>query len=1191
MPEELRHQLASVRSRLKADLWKGGLSACLAGSLLILLLAAFLDWLLMSDSLSGRIFLSVTALLAFAWLFLRELWKPLTHPLSDLWLAQRIEQNVPELSGQLTSTVEFSSQQYDHRFGSAALQKQSVDTTIRKILTLDLLSVINPRPVRLRARTASVLLAISTLLVVCFPAHAWTAMQRIVQPWQTIEWPREVQLQVQNSQGEPVDSKQLAGQLFSKGQTLEFHVVNLRGELPDDLELLLRSADGELRRESIPRNPGGAGVESFGQLQLTLRDSFEFRVRGGDDDHQPWYEIEVVPPPVLSELKLTVVPPEYSDREAFEISAGSSFVQTLVGSMLVFEGVANVPLTAAELFNSQRDSTPLNVDPGSALFSGELLIRSPGNQFFRLQLTDESGISNNSAVRLEISGQADRTPEIHILQPVTDQFLTPQAELQIDLSATDDVGLTDLALTLARESSDPADQSPWIRDLLDSEEPVTDWETTLTLRLEELGFAEGDLVRMRFVGQDALSLDGEHQGIDERLLTLVSPAEKRRELSERLQELIDQIERSADRQSLLNDSFEDLTDEKFAESFPGILSDQKRIERHLLDDQSSLQFELQKLIEETERNQLDEPRFRQRLTDLDRDFRKLDEQQFPQLNQLLGRLDSLPADRIDASQPLPDRVPTREELHDPAQLERFLRNLPAEQQFPLLSHLATGQQEEIRRLLRDMTGSLAEWKQQRSLQDSLSELIENQKDIGRDAQRLNSRLLGKSLNQLNPADREHLQQLAADQLRNQTRLRNFEESIERELENPNPLPQLKDLQQSVESSEATSQMSDNQRALRENHLSEAGDLNDRVLEQLKEWDDQLNNRPVTDSELKMQMLEEQSRRLDQLARDQQELSQNMRQQPPGSPAENEQRRQLGATQQELKEQAGSIRRTLERLQLPAPADSLQSAEQSMQNLTNELERELPEDRQTREPEDKLAEAQQAIERERRQLDREHQEELLRQLLPRLKELARRQREINRDATKLQADYLAAERWNRSLLKVVNGLRDRQQASVDELRELRQLLEEVAAVRLAADRLLETMDKARQQLAEREVADALESSLPRILRELEILIEVLQRSPSQDNQNADGEQPDDSQNEDEEQNDTLYVELLLLRAVQQQIQEQSRDLSKRESEQGANDGTQAEWRQLEFEQAEVLKLLEELLTEKAKQARPGLEEVI
>ena len=766
MPEELRHQLASVRRRLKADLWKGGLSACLAGCLLVLLLAFILDWLLMSGSLSGRIFLSATALIALIWLFLRELWKPLSHPLSDRWLAQRIEQKIPELSGQLASTVEFSSEQYDRRFGSDTLQKRSVDTTIRKILTLDLLSVINPRPVRLRTRTASVLLVFSTLLVLCFPAHASTAMQRILQPWQSIDWPREVQLQIQNSQGEPVDEGKLKRQLYSKGHTLEFRVVNLRGALPDDLELIVRASNGDERRESIPRNPGGTGVESFGQLQLTLRDSFEFRVRGGDDDYQPWYALEVVPPPVLSELKLTVVPPEYAGQEAFEVSAGSSYVQTLVGSTLIFAGTANVPLQAAELFNSQRESTSLVVESGSALFSGELQIRDAGNQFFRLQLTDELGITNNSAVRLEVSGQADRAPDVQIREPVTDQFLTPQAELQIDLSAKDDVGLKNLTLSLVRDNSDAAESSPWRRDLLDDDYSSAEWETAFPIRLEDLGFAEGDLVRMRFVGQDALSLDGEHQGADERLLILVSPAEKHRELSERLQELIDQIDRTADRQSLLNDSLEDLTDDKFPEAFPGILSDQKRIERQLLAEKSSLQFELQKLIEETERNRLDRPRFRQRLSDLERDFRQLDEQQFPQLNQLLGRLNSLPADRIDSTHSLPDRFPTPEQLHDPAQLERFLRNLPLDQQFPLLSQLAAEQQKEVRKLLGDMTGSLDEWKQQRSLQDSLSELIENQKEIGKDAQRLNSRLLGKSLNQLNPTDRERLQQLAADQLRN-----------------------------------------------------------------------------------------------------------------------------------------------------------------------------------------------------------------------------------------------------------------------------------------------------------------------------------------------------------------------------------------------------------------------------------------
>ena len=70
--------------------------------------------------------------------------------------------------------------------------------------------------------------------------------------------------------------------------------------------------------------------------------------------------------------------------------------------------------------------------------------------------------------------------------------------------------------------------------------------TDFTLSLRELGFQEGDVLRLSLVGRDHLSLEEEaHLGIDQRLLTLISSTEKHRELAERLQELVDQIERVA----------------------------------------------------------------------------------------------------------------------------------------------------------------------------------------------------------------------------------------------------------------------------------------------------------------------------------------------------------------------------------------------------------------------------------------------------------------------------------------------------------------------------------------------------------------------------------------------------------------------------------------------------------------------
>ena len=1185
MPEELRLKLTAVRRHLRMSLWKGGICALIAGVLLILLVSASLDWLVIGNSLSGRFVLTTSALGLSLWILIRELWRPLSHPLSDRWLAQRLEQKIPELGGQLASTVEFSSEDYNERFGSQSLQHKSVDTAIRKLLTLDLLHFVDRRPVRIRTYLATISLLLASIVVLIFPAHAMTAMQRLALPWQPIEWPREVTLQLQSVSGEPIKENDFDTQLFPRGTTLELHVTNLRGDLPENLVLLIRDARGETRREALPRISGSdQQPTSLGQILLPLKDSFEFRISGGDDTDFPWMPVEVVPPPMLADLKMELIPPAYTAREPEQISAGTSFVQALIGSHLRISGTANIPLKQATFATSDSDSNDFEIPSGTAQFSGMLLIERVGSQFYRLQLTDELGISNDSALRLEVVGIADAVPQVQLVSPKTDQFLTPDALLNISVTANDDVALTYLNLSLTPQDEARKDHD-WQRELVKlADDPVKEFATDFTLSLRELGFQEGDVLRLRLIGRDHLSEEEEHLGIDQRLLTLISSTEKHRELAERLQELIDQIERVAGRQQILKETFQESKHDN--ESLRGLMSDQKGIERKLVEDDRSLQAELQQLADEADLNQLVQPRFRKRLSDLQRDFQRLQTREFPLLNQFLGRLSSQPVTPIseEETNPLPDR----QTLSDPEKVEAWLKTQPADHRSELLAQIAQQQQNEIETLLKDMSGSFSEWKKQQSIQDSLAQLIENQREIAEETRRLNSRLLGKSTSQLTDDERNKLQELSADQLRNQSRLREFKEALKQEAETESPQSQVKDLTDSVQASDAGAKMSENQRSLRENHLNEAIDRNQSLLKEFQEWDDQLNDRPVTNAELKMQLLDEQSRNLDQLARKQQRLGDEL-QKNSSLPQE---RNDLQSQQDELNRDAGRIRRMLDRLQLPNSADAVEAAEQPMQQLSEQIENNEPTEDLTQQAEQKLAEAQQAIEEERKSLESNHQLELLTELFPRLLKIAAQQKLLNQVASHLNQEVETAGRWNRPLLKDLNEIRDGQQNLLNELEKLRTALGDIEAVELALNHVLETMTQSHQTLAARNIQLSATDTMPRSLRQLEILLDVLKRmvDDRQSNQENDpADQPADEESEQGEQQ-TVYVELLLLRAVQQQIQEESRELSKREFQDGSSEQTQNEWERLERKQSDVLRLLQEILTRQQELQSP-VEEVI
>ena len=1173
MPEELRTKLSSVRRRLKTSLWQGGLCALFAGASLIFLLAGFLDWLVIGESPSGRFVLTLAATAAILWLLKRELWKPLSHPLNDLWLAQRIEDKIPELNGGLTSTVEFTSGEYDERFGSQSLQKQSVDHTIRKLLTVDLVHVVDPRPLRIRSYFATILALVLLLITMILPAHAWTAFQRLSRPWEKIEWPRDVVLNLETAEGEAVDASYFADRLFPRGATLELAVTNLRGDLPEDLQLMIRQDDETLRRESIPVVSSDQQLESFGQIQIPLRESFEFRISGGDDDQIPWMRVEVVPPPMLSQIRLMLEPPLYTQRDPEEIPAGTSFIQALIGSRLLVEGIANTTLSHAGFETSRGKLIPLELTEGTGEFEGAFTIEEVGNEFYKLQFLDELGIGNDSALRLEITGVADQIPAVTLISPETDQFLTPNAELKLTVRATDDVNLTQLTLSLT-PVSDHASERQWLQDFLDAPQPRM--ETELSVKLSDLGFRAGDVLKLKAIGQDQLSQGEEHLGIDERLLTIVSEEEKHRELSDRLEELVDQIERTADRQSILKDLFTE--SDPGSENLQSLLSDQKRIERNLIEEQDSLQADLNDLIREADQNRLDRPRLRKRLGDLNEDFKLLSDQEFPRLNQFLGRLAAEPGKEVEESPQ--KRVPLNEQvLEDSEALNDWLNSQPDVPQSQLLKQIAEAQQQRIETKLKDMAGSLSEWKKQQSIQDSLGELIDQQKEIGEKTKQLNQRLQGKTTRQLNDDERNRLQQLSADQLRNQERLREFQDLLDQETNGENSRSQIDDLSESVKSSDATGQMSENQRALRENHLNEADERNRQLLKEFQEWDDQLNNRPVTDAELKMQLLEEQSRQLDQLLSEQKQLGENIESQTSPEAREAQQ-----AQQDELNQQAGRLERMLDRLQLPESSEAVEAAEQEMQQLQQELKQGNNSQPSSESAEQKLAEAREAMDRERQSLESDHQRELLGDLLPRLIELAQLQQILHQEAAQLLQQYQEQERWSRPLLKTLSELRDGQQTAHQKLMALRASLGEIKAVKLAVERLINSMQKSHEEISARELNPAVLESMPKSLRQFQILIEVLQRLIA-NQEEAEEDEAENTESEQQGEQETTYVELLLLRAVQQQLQEEALSLSQFETKNGSSEETAEQWRQLEAEQAEVLRLLEDIVKRHQEQNPP------
>jgi hypothetical protein len=1175
MPEEIRSKLQEIRFRLRVLLWLGGVSALLAVLCGGVLLGAFLDRAIVGDSVSGRVMLTLGLCSAVIWVFRKELLTPLRNPLSDAWIARKIEAYYPDLRGSLASSVEFSAGGYSEQYGSRDLQQRSVSATVARILSLDTGPLLSHRPFLRRAIPSAALLLICLLIAAFRTEAAVAALERLAFPLRVVEWPRSVMLQIEDEHGTPLTEAELRGVTFPRGSLREYRVRNLKGDLPEDLKLELRTSDGRVQPAPIPRESEPQRDRLVGRIRLEMREPFAFRVSGGDDQ-TPWYEVQVVPPPVLKQLSLRIQPPEYTGQSAFELPAGASFVQAVVGSVLEIRGEADVPLSDAKLIEQGSQSHPVALTGGAGRFEGRYQIERLGATNLKLELTDEQGVINNSAVRMELVGLADQPPQVKFLAPGTDQMVTPEAANFVQLQAADDFGLVDLEVRFLKQGSDGEWELLLSRSLLEAGGSPRETQTSFEFSASDFGLNAGETLSLRAIARDFLSTEEERFGQDERQFTLVSPSRKQEELAGRLHEMIERLERERVNQGMVRENLAQLfqqTPDAGASEIPGLTTDQKMIEQRLTSDQQGLLSEIRKIEREARRNQLEHPVFEQQLQTLISDLELLDRIIFPSLNQMLARIEPghLGGDAAPRELPqLPDPV-------DPLLLNKLLEQTPEADRGRLLQQLIESRQKQVEEILGDLTGAIDEWREGQSLKNALGRMLETQKGIDRDAKQLHARTLGKKLSELSPAQREQLRELATAQQGNRQQLARFAQQLRQESSQGAAPSHLSDLTEAIEQSTAAAAMGELEREFRDNLLGQAVQRNQDLLAELQQWDDLLHNRPVTDAELKMQLLDKQQQALSELQTRQQKLDREVRTEATRDGLPEDRREERSAAQRRIERDAGRIERNFERLQLSEPRRHLSDARREMNESADQLAAGQIPDEPFRETEQHLEQAARSAERERSRLRGEHERELAADLLPRLRELHRAEAELLADSAKLQAEQTRAERWTRPLLRDLKLAQQIQQNLREQLTQLAEPLKSIEAIGLALNHVGELMDRTVAGFEDRNLNAVTQRHLPGTLEQLQVIISVLEQAAVRQNaaagsQQAGSESSSDSESDAEDEN--LMLQLTLLRAVQEQIHRRMARLDRREPETGPSEEIREEWRQVQSDQQRVEEILQD-----------------
>lgn len=238
-------------------------------------------------------------------------------------------------------------------------------------------------------------------------------------------------------------------------------VVRALGEQPDDVRLHLGDDS------SVALSAGADGL--YRTVLRGLREDVTLSATGGDDrDREPTLQIVVLEPPDIAGLAVRITPPAYTgllervefDRDV-EVLAGSSVEVAVrpqpanargkVHLLPADERLELTPLHFPRAASSASGEAPAsdgaapvaspdaNTGPADAL--GFALVAQSSLRY-RIELTDDSGLSNPDPGLFAIQVVRDERPQLEWLAPARNELETlPRGAVRLLARADDDFGL------------------------------------------------------------------------------------------------------------------------------------------------------------------------------------------------------------------------------------------------------------------------------------------------------------------------------------------------------------------------------------------------------------------------------------------------------------------------------------------------------------------------------------------------------------------------------------------------------------------------------------------------------------------------------------------------------------------------------------------------------------------------------
>ncbi len=1074
MPESLQARLTELRHRLRQMTWLYGLSWLVAVVFGATLLAGLLDWSVRLEDAGVRLILGLGIVAAASWISWRLLVRPLRRQISDVEIALRIEKRFPGFNDSLASTVQFLNANGDPKLGSPEMQKQVVERTVRQVERVNLADIVETRSVRKVAVIAVGVCLLTALVAGLNQAAAATALYRLVFPFANRPWPKTTELRLVNEKLQPLNYDSAEPLRLAEGDTLDIYVENQKGQLPDEVFMEYKFDGDEVIAEPLRRTTlhgdGGHPKEVCVASLVAAKGPMSFRAVGGDDDEMPWQKLEVVPPPEVQSLQLTLIPPKYTGREQETLPQGAGHVRGLVGTLVHVKATVNKPLQSAHL--RVKDLPPVRVplSNNGRKLEVEFPITEPGVYSWWFDLKDLEGFENANAPRYEVRGTADLVPDVWIDEPPRDKNVTPTATVPIIVGAKDDLGLKAIRLQY-RISSD--ESSPLVMvPLYSPDDRPLEHRVEHAWELSGLNLKPGMEITFHAEALDDFDLDGEHIGkSNPRKLTIVTPEEKSAELSFQQGALIEELEAAHKMQIQTHDQIEQLKIQLQAagelrlddvDLLKRLEIEQRQINARLSHPAQGLVAHTEELLKEQQHNKIDDAEMEERLKGIASEVQILQEDHLPLIEQELTNARKLAQTKLgltpeDGEEEKPKPAPSAARDQKTA-LERV-----------------DGHQQAVLDSLGEMLTQLAEWRHHRDLIGEVRDLIGNQEAINQSTAEVGRRTFGKRPQDLSPQDKADLARIADRQRKQAGRVgelgKNFEDITNRLKDtSPQAAEILTDAEAHLKEQAVAGNLQEAANQITGNQIGEAAAGQNEALADLNELSDILKNRSVSDTETLVKKLKEAKSELETFRKRQEELQKKIdaAEELTNQEDKEQQLEKLRQEQEQIRREVSSLARRLRRLQAQDSGNSLRRAAGRMEEAEQLLQ-----ENQANQAEEEIEEILDDLEQAERELAKEEQKaqellarEMLERIADELKSMIAREQTVIDETNRLEALRKERGNWSRAQLKSLRDLAEVQRSLKTETDRLVEIVKAAEVFALALKGAGREMERAAKRLDER-----------------------------------------------------------------------------------------------------------------------------